>query len=145
MALEDQMQAVQDSYRRRVNEEDQALSKIWKEYNSEEDRLTSQVSTAFREVLDEVGPVISGWVEENNPDSERAIVEEYSVAYHPERNEFKIKIDKINLCTSPEDCPHIYLEPITSLSGECHPKIKEFMKEYHVYRISNPENYCHHQ
>jgi hypothetical protein len=145
MVLEDQMQAVLDSYKKRVGEGEQALSKIWNGYGFEEDKLTDQVSAAFRKVLDEIGPVISRFVYENNLNLERATVEEYSVEYKPARNEFKIKIDKINLCISPEDCPHIYLEPITGFGDELHPRIKEFMKEYHVYFISNPENDCHHQ
>jgi len=145
MALEDQMQAVQNSYKRRVKEGEQATLKIWKGYKSEKEKLVSWVSVAFQKVLNEVGPVITGRVRKSNPDAERSMVEEYTVEYCPQWNEFKINIDKISLCTSPEDCPHIYLGPITGFGDERHPKIKEFMKEYHVRRISNPDNYCSHK
>ena len=133
---------VNQSYFDRKEKEKQ----VWEGYDKEVRELTDIVGREFQKVLDEIGPVVSPWVEKYNKDIDRAIVKRFGVGYSPEQEKFTIKIHEIKTTDGkPIECPHSFLGLITGFDDELHPKIKEFQERYNVSDIRNPSNNCEHK
>ncbi|MCX6711552.1 MAG: hypothetical protein NT139_00745 [Candidatus Woesearchaeota archaeon] len=142
MALEQEITTIQEIYKQKREEE----KELWKPFNIEAEKLEKIVLDKFNEVLKEIGPVKSSWIDEDGG----AEVLDSKCKYYPEINEFYIKI--LNIKTpfgiigekDQDGCPHVYLEPITGFVN-VNPKIIKFMEEYHISHIKNPPNHCKHK
>ena len=147
MSLEEKMQAVKgmhDSIARQVRMLQQDYEKDSKKLIEE---LTSYVGEEFRKVLDEIGPVKTDCVYGD----EKATVSKFNVDYNPQYNCFRIKINELKTTNMKVIgdingyCPHDFIEPLTGTLQDAHPKIKAFMKKYHVELIDEPSNDCEHK
>ena len=141
MKLEKHMQVVADSYHHRQKKQE----KVWKGFEKEKKELENIVSDAFGKVLEEIGPIKHSSIYAEKDDT--AEILDYDISYNPQFREFSIKIKKLKTPFGVLDnddifthdiCPHGY--PV-----EEHPKIKEFMKDYHVDDIEEPNNDCEHK
>lgn len=147
MKLEEHMQVVTDSFHQRQKKQEKALKQIWKGFDKEKKKLTDIVSYEFRKILEEIGPIKHS----SKYCDETARVIEYGVSYNAQWNNFQIKIKKIKTSRGKiigdyNECPHGFLDPeITGPPGIPDPRIKEFMKNYHIEVIIEPDNNCEHK
>lgn len=152
-----QLSQVNESYSKRKRQEQESLSQVWRGFDKERKKLEGIISKEFKNILDEMGPLVSSWVKAYVGKCEGAIILDYNVDYEPERLLFKIKITKLKLpdgkimdnkdiLSSQYGCPHLYLDQIVGFSDDrLEPKIKEFKKKYKIRLIQEPYNNCEHK
>lgn len=136
-----ELEKVNNSYSRRSLE----VKRIWEGFDSEASKLIQIVSQKFKNVLDEICPVVTLW-NERPASKDKATVKDYKIIYEPHAQEFRIEIESFYTSgNSSSACPHIFLGPITGYRNEVDSRIQDFKDNYNISYIKNPVNNCDHK